>query len=246
MKSAQHRIWTLALILSIHVSVVGCGSKAATDVTPDAGIKAPPGDNSIQTVDNENAAPVSIRADKLSNTSPAQPPRDYFPQVLIKTNHGDVVVKLNGQKAPRTVENFIDNYVDIQFYDNTIVHYVQNGTMIIGGGFTADLTPKNPRGEILSEADNGLTNKRGTIAMSRYVDARNSATCQFFINLQDNAIFDHQDDEDDTKFGYCVFGEVTKGMEVVDAIGQIKVHDIENFPNTPVDPVVIESIRLVD
>ena len=115
--------------------------------------------------------------------------------------------------------------------------------MLIGGGYTEGLQPKAVRGEVLNEADNGLKNVRGTVAMNRYPEARNSGTCQFIINLGDNAFLDQKGTEKEEEFGYCVFGKVIRGMDVIDKIAAVATHTNGAFPNTPVEPVVIQSIR---
>jgi cyclophilin family peptidyl-prolyl cis-trans isomerase len=137
------------------------------------------------------------------------------PRVKLETTKGAIVVELDAAKAPKTVENFL-TYVRAGFYDGTIFHRVIPNFMIQGGGFTADLHQKPTREPIVNEADNGLSNARGTIAMAR-TSVVNSATAQFFINLRDNAFLDHKGDSS-REFGYCVFGRVVEGMAVVDAI----------------------------
>jgi len=222
---------------------LGCGSGTDGTSLPDASINPSASDSSNDSASNTDSGPVTLRADNLSTSSPAHTQIDVTPEAVIKTNYGDITVQLDDKNSPRTVDHFLDTYVSSQFYDGTILHYVQEGSMIIGGGYTPEGQPKKSRGEVLNEADNGLSNKRGTISMSRYPEARDSATCQFFINLQDNPQFDHADEEDDTKFGYCVFGRVTAGMDVVDRISQVEVHDAEVLTSTPVTPIIIESIR---
>ena len=132
--------------------------------------------------------------------------------VTFHTNHGDIVIKTFADKAPVTVENFL-NYCRAGFYDNTIFHRVINGFMIQGGGFTADMQQKSTKAPIKNEADNGLRNLRGTISMARTAD-KDSATSQFFLNVADNAFLDHGQRD----FGYAVFGKVVKGMDVADKI----------------------------
>ena len=138
--------------------------------------------------------------------------------VKLDTSKGAIVLELDAAKAPKTVANFVE-YVKAGYYDGLIFHRVIKGFMAQGGGVTADYQSKPTRPPIVNEAGNGLKNLRGTIAMARTGEV-NSATGQFFINLVDNAFLDHRDDSP-AGFGYCVFGKVVKGMDVVDAIAAI-------------------------
>lgn len=156
--------------------------------------------------------------------------------VEIKTNLGRIVVSLDSEKAPATVENFLQ-YVKDKFYDGTIFHRVISNFMIQGGGVDTKMKEKATRKPIKNEAANGLKNDRGTIAMARTM-APHSASAQFFINVKDNGFLNHRSTRDD-EFGYAVFGKVTEGMDVVD-----KIKDVPTGPNdVPKTQVVIESIR---
>lgn len=137
------------------------------------------------------------------------------PKVALKTTQGVIVLELYPDKAPKTVANFLD-YVQSGFYDGTIFHRVIPGFVIQGGGFDASLVQKKTKEPVENEAANGLSNLRGTVAMARTAQVH-SATSQFFINLTDNTFLDHRDDSA-RGFGYCVFGRVVEGMDVVDAI----------------------------
>jgi peptidyl-prolyl cis-trans isomerase B (cyclophilin B) len=160
-----------------------------------------------------------------------------LPRVRIETNRGTIVVELEPDKAPKTVANFLA-YVRAGFYDGTIFHRVIPGFMAQGGGFTADFERKPTRPPIENEAGNGLSNRRGTVAMARTADV-DSATSQFFINLVDNTYLDHRDSTP-RGFGYCVFGRVVEGMDVVDAIAAIPTGPSGPFPgDVPTEPVVI-------
>jgi len=141
------------------------------------------------------------------------------PRVVFETTQGNVVVELDAHKAPISTQNMLD-YVKAGFYDGTVFHRVIPGFMIQGGGFTADLKQKDTRAPIKNEAANGLKNARGTIAMAR-TGVVDSATSQFFINVVDNTMLDHTSD-DPRGFGYAVFGKVVSGMDVVDAIRNVK------------------------
>ncbi len=157
-------------------------------------------------------------------------------QVEIKTNKGTIIVQLDKENAPITVENFL-NYVDKQFYDGTILHRIIEGFMIQGGGFTPDASEKETNEPIVLESQNGLRNDRGTIAMARTM-VPDSATSQFFINVVDNNFLNYQPGNE----GYAVFGKVIEGMDVVDKIVQVQTGSIP-MPDWPTEPVIIESIR---
>jgi len=161
------------------------------------------------------------------------------PKVEIDTSEGKIVVELDPAKAPISVENFL-KYVDKGFYDGLVFHRVISGFMIQGGGHDATLREKTEGVEapIKNESSNGLSNKRGTIAMARKNDP-NSATCQFYINHADNAPLDTYGG------GYTVFGHVVEGMDVVDAIAKTPVQDRGGLQNVPVKPVTIKSVKRV-
>ncbi len=164
------------------------------------------------------------------------------PKVRLSTSMGDIVIELYPNKAPKTVANFL-SYVLDGFYDGkdgkgaTIFHRVVPNFVIQGGGLTADLIQKATKDPIINEANNGLKNKRGTVAMARTSDP-NSATSQFFINLVDNDFLDYVEGEND---GYAVFGEVVEGMDVVDKIASVETHTVGQYENVPVEPITINS-----
>ncbi|MCY3972482.1 MAG: peptidylprolyl isomerase [Acidobacteria bacterium] len=162
--------------------------------------------------------------------------QDTPPRVALETNHGTIVLELNAEKAPITVENFLD-YVDRGWYDGTIFHRTIDGFMIQGGGFTSDLQKKITRPPIKNEVGNGLSNVRGSIAMAR-TEELDSATAQFFINHVDNESLDTY------AGGYAVFGKVVEGMEVVDAIATVKVNRPGQLSEAqPAETVVIKSVK---
>jgi cyclophilin family peptidyl-prolyl cis-trans isomerase len=165
------------------------------------------------------------------------------PQVLLKTNKGDITIELFQDKAPISVKNFL-SYADDKFYDGTIFHRVIKGFMVQGGGMTADMHEKSAKPPIKNEAANGLKNKRGTLAMARTPEI-NSATCQFFINLVDNAFLDHQSN-DPEKFGYAVFGKVIAGMDVVDAIAGVATGSKGGHQDVPREPITILSVARLE
>ncbi len=164
------------------------------------------------------------------------------PQVLMETSMGKVKIELFMDKAPITVKNFL-SYVNEGFYDGLIFHRVIKDFMIQGGGFDAEMVQKKPRFAIKNEAGNGLLNQRGTLAMARTAVV-DSATCQFFINVVDNAFLNHRGKRPD-EFGYAVFGQVIEGMEVMDSIRQVKTGNKGGHSDVPVEPVTITSIKTV-
>ena len=161
-------------------------------------------------------------------------------QVTIKTSVGDIQLELNNEKAPITVENF-KTIASSGYYEGTIFHRVINGFMIQGGGLTADMNNKSSgTGPIQNEANNGLPNDRGTIAMARTMDPH-SATSQFFINHKDNAFLNHTG-ETSQGWGYAVFGMVTEGMDVVDQIAEVATGSSGAYQDVPEEVITIESV----
>ena len=158
------------------------------------------------------------------------------PKVALETSKGNIVLELYAEKAPETVKNFLA-YVDAGFYNGTIFHRVIPGFMIQGGGFTTDMKKKTTRPPIRNEADNGLKNERGTIAMARTPDP-NSATAQFFINSVNNDFLNHRG-KSPQGWGYAVFGRVAQGLSVVDTISGVKTGTRGRFRDVPIDPIVI-------
>lgn len=157
--------------------------------------------------------------------------------IAMTTSLGEFFAELYPDKAPGSVANFLE-YVDDGFYAGTLFHRVIPGFMIQGGGFALDMRQKTPRAPIHNEADNGLRNTRGTLAMARTSDLH-SATSQFFINLADNTFLDHGRRD----FGYAVFGRVSQGMEILDAIARVKTSRQAGHQDVPVDPVVLHAAR---
>lgn len=160
--------------------------------------------------------------------------------VKLDTTMGDIVIELDEKTAPVTVKNFL-RYTEEGFYDGTIFHRIIKGFMIQGGGFTADMKQKEPHEPIVNEADNGLKNNRGTIAMARTRNP-NSATCQFFINHKDNPSLNYMGP---TRPGYAVFGKVVEGMDVVDKIASVKTMRKGMHRNVPVETISIKSAKVV-
>ncbi|AYA64939.1 MULTISPECIES: peptidylprolyl isomerase [unclassified Alteromonas] len=163
--------------------------------------------------------------------------------VTLKTNYGDITLELFADKAPATVENFL-NYVKEGFYDNTIFHRVIDGFMIQGGGFTPDMDQKSTNAPIANEANNGVANEKGTIAMARTNDPH-SATAQFFINVNNNDFLNFSS-ESVNGWGYCAFGKVSEGMDVVEKIKAVKTGTSGFHQDVPAEPVVIEKAVIAE
>lgn len=162
------------------------------------------------------------------------------PVVSMETSLGTIKVELFQKEAPISTKNFLD-YTKSGFYNGTVFHRVINGFMIQGGGFTPDMIPKKTNPSIKNEADNGLKNDRGTLAMARAMDP-NSATAQFFINVVDNANLNRPNPDG---AGYAVFGKVVEGMDVVDKIKAVKTGVVKGFRDVPETPVLIKSVKIL-
>ena len=188
----------------------------------------------------EQAAPAAdAAAAPAAEVAPAPSPR-----VLFKTSLGDFTIELYPDKAPKSVENFLQ-YVRDRYYDGTVFHRVIDGFMVQGGGFTADLRQKPTRAPVANEANNGLSNLRGTVAMARTNDP-NSATAQFFVNVVDNQRLDYVSAENVYTWGYTVFGKIVEGMDVVDLIKATETGPGGPFPkDVPTTPVVIQSAEML-
>lgn len=163
--------------------------------------------------------------------------------IKLHTNYGDITLELDSEKAPASAQNFID-YVSSGHYDNTIFHRVIDDFMIQGGGFEPGMIQKQTRAPIENEAGNGLKNDKYTIAMARTSDPH-SATAQFFINVKDNAFLNYKSPTPQG-FGYCVFGRVVEGMDVVDKIKKVKTGDRSGHQNVPLENVLLQKAEVVD
>lgn len=163
--------------------------------------------------------------------------------IVLKTNFGDIEIELNYDKAPKTAANF-EQYVRDGFYNGVIFHRVIDGFMIQGGGFEPGMKEKTTRESIDNEADNGLKNEAGTLAMARTMEPH-SASAQFFINVADNAFLNHTG-KDMQGWGYAVFGKVAKGMDVVNQIKQIRTTMAMGHQDVPVEDIIIESAEIVE
>jgi cyclophilin family peptidyl-prolyl cis-trans isomerase len=204
------------------LSVGGC-SKTAQDATP-------------------SAAAISAENGQAANDK--VPPQRVPPEVVLDTTKGPITVRLDAEKAPRTVENFL-KYIKSRFYDGTLVHQVYKTQGIIGGAYAENMTVKTPIGvPILNEAHNGVKNTKYTIAMLRDPDNSDTATSVFVINTNDNPACDFRERSAEG-YGYCVFGQVVQGKEIVDQIAAVEVHDIDEVPCTPVEKVVVKSAKQI-
>jgi peptidyl-prolyl cis-trans isomerase B (cyclophilin B) len=163
-------------------------------------------------------------------------------KVLLETNYGDITIELDKEKAPVTVENFL-SYVDTGFYDGTIFHRVIDNFMIQGGGFTPNMEQKKTKDPIKNEAKNGLLNEVGTVAMAR-TNIVDSATSQFFINVNNNDFLDHKGDNP-SGFGYAVFGKVVEGMPVVNRIKAASTTNKSGSQDVPKEPIIIKKVKRV-
>jgi len=244
--------WTLLMGgAAIAVLLMSAGCTKKTDSGPEAKTAAITGSGAARGNDSSPAA-----KNKPQKSAPTADP-DH-PVVEIQTSLGNIVVELDASQAPWTVDNFL-RYVDKGFYDQTIFHQVLRDYVIMGGGYTSDLVPKKAHASIRNEAQKcALKNVAGTIAMVRTPDAPDSATCQFFINVSDNPQLDYKGPSAD-EYGYCPFGKITAGMDVVKKIAEVEVTDktVEvpaqtekkaekvEFERLPKHSVVLQSVRRI-
>lgn len=198
--------------------------------------------------EGDTEAPESVAStseDVAASSSAGQslaPAQEPFPHVALETTHGRITLELDATKAPDTVRNFLE-YVESGHYDGTLFHQVEQGYVMLGGAYTPELQLKPAsRPPIRNEAVNGLKNEKGTVAMARSADSIDSSTCQFFINLGDNAALDYQSPTLEG-FGYCVFGRVVDGWDVIEAIAATSVKNSEEFPSLPSETVMIRSAK---
>lgn len=186
-------------------------------------------------------AAVSLAASAQDTATP-NPFEQELPTAILHTSKGPITLELFADQAPISVENFLE-YARSGHYDGTIFHRVIGNFMIQGGGYDAEMTQRPVRDPIRNEADNGLSNARGTIAMAR-TGMPHSATAQFFINVVDNPALDHRGTQSGGTWGYAVFGRVTAGMDVVDEIRYVETDNRGPLADVPVEPVVIERVEL--
>lgn len=190
------------------------------------------------------AATQVIAQDGETDTAddPENPFMKDLPSVTLHTSMGAITVELFEEEAPISVENFLE-YARSGHYEGTVFHRVIGNFMIQGGGFDADFNQKPTRDTITNEADNGLSNKRGTLAMAR-TGMPHSASAQFYINVADNASLDHRGTQSGRTWGYAVFGYVTEGMDVVDAIRAVETTSRPPYQDVPVEPIFIERVEV--
>jgi peptidyl-prolyl cis-trans isomerase A (cyclophilin A) len=237
MHAARLALLGLALVtLAVALWLTGCGGKtqapAAIETTPTAAGQG------------ANAAGGVVAASATAAIAPA-PSKRADPIVVVSTTAGDIKLQLFPAKSPQTVDNFLHTYAGRGHYEQTIVHHAEPGSMIIAGGYTADLEPKATRTPIYNESRNGLSNRRGSVAMIRDPDLPHSATSQFFINLGDNPALDAQTTDEEDAFGFCVFGEVIEGLEVVERIAAAPTTSQGEFPSVPSPAIVITSVEQI-
>ena len=192
---------------------------------------------------NAQDAATKASAEKETQTKTSGDKMSANPIIKMETNKGNITIELYADKAPISTENMV-NYVKDAFYDGLIFHRVIPGFMIQGGGMNPDMSEKPNKAPIKNEADNGLKNDRGTLAMAR-TNVPDSATSQFFINLKDNDFLNHTS-KTPQGWGYAVFGKVTEGMDVVDAIAAVKTGNHGGHGDVPLEPVVINKMTLVE
>ena len=188
--------------------------------------------------------PVGLLAAAAFTASAAPVPKDLRPAgnvVVVDTSLGKIEIELDSEKAPKTVANFLA-YVDGKFYDGVVVHRVIENFMIQGGGFEPGMKEKKSRDPIKNESSNGLSNLKGTIAMARTGEP-NSATAQWYVNVKDNTFLDKAKARDGV--GYCVFGRIIEGLDVVDKIKAVDTGTAKGFENVPTKDVVIKSVKVV-
>jgi peptidyl-prolyl cis-trans isomerase A (cyclophilin A) len=185
---------------------------------------------------------ASINGSARGNGSQRAPVRDNLhPVIQLRTTAGNIVLQLDAENAPVTVSNFL-SYIASGHYNGTLFHDVEEGFIVLGGGYDAQLREKPADFPIRNEAHNGLNNTRGTIAMARRPDVIDSSTSQFFINLADNSALDHHGETAEA-YGYCVFGKVVEGMEFVDKIAKTPTKAVDQFDRLPSERIAIESVR---
>jgi len=228
------RLVLAGIAVILWAAVAGCQRGGDSPPATPASVSGPAGE------------PAAAGQQDQPAVSPRRPSQDpLHPVVEIDTSLGKITVRLDAEKAPLTVGNFLD-YVAGGHYDHTIFHQVSKEypKLILGGAYTPELVEKKAGVAIRNEADNGLRNRRGTIAMARRPDHEDSATCHFFINLSDNEVLDYKQ-RTAQGYGYCVFGEVTgdDSLATIDRIGQVSTRDTKQFERIPAESVEIKSIR---
>ena len=232
-------VGSLVSLALLTLATGGCGSGDTTAVT--ASIN---GSTAAGAKDGTSESDTAARRERRQKSEQQL----LHPKVLVETSLGNITLELDAEKAPRTVDNFF-SYIDRGRYDQTIFHQVVKNYVILGGSYDARTTAgklieRRSRAPVLNEAPRGLKNTRGTIAMARRLDGIDTATSQFFINVNDNPMLDHKDSSL-AGYGYCAFGRVIAGMDVADKIANVEVHNVDQFEQIPLQSVVIKSIRRI-
>jgi len=240
---SNHRLFVvvLSLFLGWSLALEGRIESLRGRLTSRSAALLPPATAGRQSTKPGQAPPGTRPVQAPPLQAPADAPAPGNPVVVVSTSLGDITLELFKDRAPVSVENFLQ-YVSEGFYPDTVFHRVKKGFMIQGGGYTASLMEKPTRPPIQNEATNGLRNARGTLGMARRAALR-SATSQFYINLVDNRMLDHTGYTPD-EFGYAVFGRVLSGMEVVDRIAAVPTQTTADMEDVPVDPVIIKAVRV--
>jgi peptidyl-prolyl cis-trans isomerase A (cyclophilin A) len=232
----HHRAWLVVLsgilgwILIVQGPVAAAGGSAGQ----------PRSGTTVTSAGQSGVAPA--QAPPAVPPAPVATPAPGHTVAVISTSLGDITIELFNDRAPVSVENFVQ-YANEGFFEETIFHRVKPAFMIQGGGLTTTLTEKPAHPAIQNEATNGLRNTRGTVAMARRAQLR-SATSQFYINIADNRSLDHTGFSPD-EFGYAVFGRVLSGMEVADRIASVPTHTVAGMEDVPVEPVIIKSVKVI-
>jgi len=236
------KLYLCAALMAALILSVGCGSspepESKVEEPEPAAESAPPKEPEPEAAPVETAK-LEVPKPEPPKPAPPQPKVKEKPVVVMETSKGTIKIQLEDERAPGTVANFLQ-YVDDKFYDGTIFHRVMPNFMIQGGGFGPDMNEKPTRDTIQNEATNGLANLRGTIAMARRPDPH-SATAQFFINHKTNQALDKEHSRD--SWGYCVFGKVIEGLDIVDSIAQVPTGNKGPHGNVPLAAVTIETVR---
>ncbi len=217
------------MLCGVLTGLIGCGQS-------DSG-------NSQEAANNSNVNPTVAPGKAATANLAAKAMDSKYPEVVLETTLGPITLKLNAEKAPITVGNFL-SYVDRGHYNGTIVHEVHKNFIALLGGFTDDLKERHGDFPIRNEAANGLENKRYTVAMARLPNSIDSATTHFFINLNDNKNLDHVG-KDAEKFGFCVFGEVIAGREIVDQLNTIATSSKNDFPALPTATIAVQKAKRI-
>jgi peptidyl-prolyl cis-trans isomerase A (cyclophilin A) len=231
---AMHLVRLTLLLAAAVIVCPGCSKKSA---------ESPAANGESATAASSQVAANAVVTPTSATRVVAPRAKPVDPMVVLHTTLGDITLQLFAEKAPRTVENFLSNYAQRGFYDQTIFHHHEPGLMLIAGGYTAELERKPTRSPIYNESRNGISNRRGTIAMIRDPESPHSATSEFFFNLTDNENFDFKQADNEDLPGYCVFGEVKQGMDVVDRIAQLSTVAKGEFSKVPSPEVSIVSVQ---